>query len=204
MAELNPQIDTYIDRTADFAKPILNHIRKLVHKACPDVEEKMKWSFPHFDYKGSMMCSMAAFKAHCAFGFWKASIMPDPEGILNTAEEKAMGQMGRITSVKDLPADSVLLRYVREAMRLNDEGVTVPVRPASERKHVAPPKDLLTALRKNPAAKRTFDGFTPGHAREYVEWVEEAKTDATRQRRIATAVVWMAEGKTRNWKYGRK
>src|SRR5882757_7669780 len=105
MAKKEKAIDAYIARSADFAKPILNHIRELVHKACPDVEEKMKWSFPHFDYKGEMMCSMAAFKQHAAFGFWKAALMKDPILTETSKSEVAMGHLGRITSLKDLPSD---------------------------------------------------------------------------------------------------
>src|SRR5205085_5821992 len=115
-------IDAYIAKSADFAKPVLNHIRKLVHEACPDVEEKMKWSFPHFDYKGEMMCSMAAFKQHCAFGFWKAALMKDPKLVENAKTEEAMGHMGRITSLKDLPPDKKLTGYIKEAMKLNELG----------------------------------------------------------------------------------
>ena len=127
MATKDKRIDAYIAKSADFAKPILTHIRELVHKACPDVEETMKWSFPHFDYKGAMMCSMASFKQHCAFSFWKASLMKDADKFVGMAKsEVAMGHMGRITSVKDLPSDKVMLSYLKEAMRLNDENVKLP------------------------------------------------------------------------------
>src|SRR5918997_1578291 len=126
MGTRDKRVDAYIAKSADFAKPILTHLRELVHRACPEVEEKMKWSFPHFDYKG-MMCSMAAFKGHCTFGFWKASLMRDPQGIL-TQGDSAMGQFGQIKSLEDLPADDVLKAYIREAARLNDEGVKAPAR----------------------------------------------------------------------------
>ena len=123
MAKKEKVIDNYIARSADFAKPILNHIRELVHKTCPDVEEKMKWSFPHFDYKGEMMCSMAAFKQHMAFGFWKAALMKDPILKETAKSEVAMGHLGRITSTKDLPPDKTIIAWIKEAMRLNELGI---------------------------------------------------------------------------------
>lgn len=205
MANNDPRVDAYIEKSAAFAKPILKHIRKLVHTACPEVEEKMKWSFPHFDYKGSMMCSMASFKAHCAFTFWKGAIMDDPDRILNRAEEKAMGQLGRIVSVKDLPEDSIMIRYVKEAMRLNDEGIRLPTRSDSQAiKEIAPPPDLLAALKGCPSAAKTFEAFSPSHRREYIAWILDAKTETTRRKRIRTAIEWMSEGKPQNWRYLKK
>ncbi|HKP76962.1 MAG TPA: YdeI/OmpD-associated family protein [Longimicrobiaceae bacterium] len=197
MGTRDPRIDQYIDRSADFAKPILTHIREVVHAACPEVEETMKWSMPHFMYKG-MLAGMSSFKQHCAFGFWKGSLIGNDD-----QKRDAMGQFGRITSVADLPPDDVLAGYVREAMRLNDEGVKPRRRakPAGEKKPVETPADLAGALASNPQAQATWDGFSPGKRKEYVEWVTEAKTDATRQKRLATTVEWVAEGKARNWKY---
>ncbi len=196
MGKTDPRVDQYIAKSADFAKPILMHLRKVVHAACPDVEETMKWSFPHFDYKGEMMCSMAAFKAHCAFGFWKSSLVLDEPGA-----DDAMGHFGRITSVADLPPDRELAAYVKKAATLNDEGIKVAKKAGGAEEAAERPADFAAALKKKAAARKTFDAFSPSHRREYVEWVTDAKTDATRQKRMATAVEWLAEGKTRNWKY---
>ena len=194
MGKTDPRIDQYIAKSADFAKPILMHLRKVVHAACPDVEETMKWSAPHFDYKG-MMCGMSAFKSHCAFGFWKGSLVLDGPGLRD-----AMGHFGRITSVRDLPSDRVLTGYIKKAAKLNDAGVKVARKPPQPNKPLRVPADFAGALKK-PAARKAFDAFSPSHRREYVEWITEAKTDATRQKRMATAVEWLAEGKSRNWKY---
>jgi uncharacterized protein YdeI (YjbR/CyaY-like superfamily) len=196
MPTLDPRVDAYIDKSADFAKPILIHIRKLVHKACPDIVETMKWSFPHFDHKGTV-CSMASFKQHCAFGFWKQSLM---EQDAFPAEKTAMGSFGRITSIKDLPPDKVMLRLVQQAVELNEKGVKVAKKPV-EKKELVIPKDLTAALSKNKPAKIAFDKFSYSHKKEYVQWIEEAKTDATRNKRLATTVEWLSEGKSRNWKY---
>ena len=193
------KIDAYIENSADFAKPILTHFRELVHEACPDVEEKWKWSFPNFDYKGPF-CSMAAFKQHCAFGFWKASLMKDPHNILGASNE-AMGQMGRITSIEDLPSDEVLLRYIREAKELNDKGVKLPPRPKTDNKELAIPDYLTTALEQNEKAQETFENFSYSHKKEYVQWLTEAKTEDTRNKRLAKAIEQMSEGKSRHWKY---
>lgn len=199
MSSRDPRVDAYIEKSAEFAKPILTYIRDIVHEACPDVEETMKWSFPHFEYHG-VLCSMAAFKAHCALGFWKAPLlMPD-----RADERDGMGQMGKITSIDDLPPKRELLRLVKEAAKLNEAGVKVERKKAPAKAPLETPPELAAALSKNREAKKTFDAFSPSHKREYVEWICDAKTDATRQKRIAQAVEWMAEGKSRNWKYVKK
>jgi uncharacterized protein YdeI (YjbR/CyaY-like superfamily) len=203
MPNTDKRVDAYIAKSAPFAEPILKHLRDLVHTAVPEVEEKMKWSFPHFDHHG-MMCSMAGFKEHCAFGFWKASIMSDPKEILGEASESAMGHFGRITSLKDLPSDKTLIAYIKEAAKLNEDGVKLPPRPRMAKKHLDVPGYFMSALKKNKKALKTFEAFTTSHKREYVEWVTEAKTDETRERRLATAIEWLAEGKQRNWKYAKK
>ena len=195
MGKRDPRVDAYIEKSADFAKPILTHLRETVHFAVPDVEEAMKWSFPHFLHKG-MLCSMASFKEHCAFGFWKGSLL---EG--NGARTKdAMGQFGRITSVRDLPGEKALVKLVKRAAALNDEGVSV-VREKRAKPPVKTPPDLMAALRANNKALATYEGFSQSMRREYVDWITNARTEETRTRRLETAVEWMAEGKPRNWKY---
>lgn len=199
MATRDPRIDAYIAKSAEFARPILDHLREVVHAACPEVEETMKWSFPHFMYKG-MLCGMASFKEHCAFGFWKGSLLVDTGG----QSEKAMGQYGRISKVADLPSKRVLMATIKAAMKMNDEGVKDPSRSAPKvARELVVPEDLSTALRRNAKALATFEGFNPSHKREYVEWITEAKTDATRSRRLGTAIEWLAEGKSRHWKYAK-
>jgi uncharacterized protein YdeI (YjbR/CyaY-like superfamily) len=198
MGMRDSRIDDYIAKSADFARPILMHLREAVHAACPDVEETMKWSFPHFLYKG-ILCSMASFKEHCAFGFWKGSLVVKQSG---GEGQTAMGQFGRITQLSDLPSKKLLNGYIKEAMKLNEAGVKPPARskPKTPRELVVP-EDLAGALQSNLKAGATFERFSPSHKWEYVEWITEAKTPATRQRRLMTAIEWLAEGKPRNWKY---
>ena len=203
MGTKSKQVDAYIAKSADFAQLILNHLRQLVHKACPNVEEKMKWSFPNFDYQG-MMCSMAAFKEHATFGFWKASLMSDPRKILGRMGETAMGDFGRITSLKDLPSDRIILSYIKEAAKLNERGVKLPARAKKERKELDIPDYFMSAIRKNKKALATFENFTYSNKKEYLQWITETKTEETRDLRLATAIDWMAQGKVRNWKYFRK
>lgn len=193
------RIDQYILEAQPFAQPILKHIRALVHAACPEVEETMKWRFPHFNYKGEMMCSMASFKQHCVFGFWKAALMKDKKLMENAAKEDSMGHLGRITSLQDLPADKKMIAMVKEAMKLNDAGVKV--NRVKTKKNIETPEFVLTALRKNKAALKTFEAFSASCRNEYVEWIVSAKTEPTRERRMQQAIEWMAEGKKRNWKY---
>ena len=205
MGKKEKVIDAYIAKSADFAKPILNHLRELVHKTCPDAEEKMKWSFPHFDYKGEMMCSMAAFKQHCVFGFWKASLMKDPTLVENAKSEVSMGHVGRITSLKDLPADKKIIAWIREAMQLNEQGIKLPAKPKStDKKELIIPDYFLKALSKNKKALQTFEAFSYSHKKEYVEWITEAKTDETKIKRMSLAIELREEGKSRNWKYAAK
>ncbi|WP_036165671.1 YdeI/OmpD-associated family protein [Noviluteimonas dokdonensis] len=192
----DPRIDAYIDKQADFARPILEHVRALVHEACPDVEETMKWSMPTFMYGGAILCGMAAFKQHASFGYWKHAL------VVGEGEQRdGMGSYGKLASTKDLPAKKTLLAHIRKAMQLNLEK-TAPVR-----KNAAPkpppdvPADLSAALKKNAKARKTYEAFPPSAQRDYVEWIVEAKRAETRANRLAQAVEWMAEGKRRNWKY---
>lgn len=202
MATREKIIDEYINKSADFAKPILNHLRELVHKTCPDVEEKMKWSFPHFDYKGEMMCSMAAFKQHAVFGFWKAALMKDQVLIENAKSETAMGHLGKLTSIKDLPSDKKMIAWIKEAMLLNDKGIKLPAKPKStERAELVIPDYFIKELSKNKTATKLFEAFSYSHRKEYLEWITEAKTEATRNKRITSAIEMMTEGKSLNWKY---
>jgi uncharacterized protein YdeI (YjbR/CyaY-like superfamily) len=198
----NPLVDQYIEAAAEFARPVMNHLRALVHQACPGVEEKIKWGFPHFDYKG-VYVSMAAFKEHCALNFWKVKLMADPHHLFGEKEERAMGNFGRIRSLNDLPSDEILLEYLHEARKLNDQGVkAAPKKPAEKQKtEMSTPADLEAALARNLAAQVFFDKFTLSQRKEYILWINEAKTETTREKRIATTVEWVAEGKTRNWKY---
>lgn len=198
MGRKDPRVDAYVDRAAPFARPVLSHLRTVVHRACPEVEETMKWGFPHFQYKG-MLCSMAAFKAHCAFGFWQGKRVLGDE-----ARGGAMGQLGRITSVSGLPARTALAALVRRAAALNDQGVTAPrTRRTAPRPVLRVPPDLAAALRRDRRASATFQGLSPSKRRDYLEWIVGAKGQETRRRRVATAVAWLAEGKSRNWKYER-
>ncbi len=201
MKNASPEFDAYIAQSAPFARPILKKIRSLFHKACPEVQEVMKWSAPHFEYKG-LLGSMAAFKQHVSWGFWKAGLMNDPKGLLIGVGNTAMAA-AKVTNVNDLPDDKTIIAYIHEAVRLNDEGVKVPRPKASERKELVVPDDLAVALKKNKKALATFNGFSYSHKKEYVEWIVGAKQEATRQRRLATAIEWLAEGKSRNWKYER-
>jgi len=200
MGQQDPRVDAYINKAAEFSRPILLHLRELVHQGCPQVEETIKWGVPHFMHKG-MLCSIAAFKQHCAFGFWKGKLMESLK-----ADDKqwaaAWGQYGRLTSLDDLPPDKLILRQVKEAAKLNDNGVKAPPqRKAKEKAPLVVPPYFKKLLKANPKALATFEAFTYSHKKEYLEWITEAKTEETRQKRIAQTLEWLAEGKSRNWKY---
>jgi uncharacterized protein YdeI (YjbR/CyaY-like superfamily) len=204
MEKKNPEVDAYIENAPPFARPILNHLRRLVHAANPAITETIKWGFPHFEYKG-LVCNMAAFKQHCTFGFWKASLLSDAHGVLAPIGKTAMGHLGQIKNVAELPPDDVLIDYIREAIRLNEENRKVPAKAsAGETKDLQVPDFFQEALEEHPDALKTFQNFSRSQRKDYVDWLLDAKTEDTRNKRLATAMEWLAEGKIRNWKYVKK
>lgn len=199
----DPRVDAYIEKAAPFAQPVLKHIRKLMHRACPRVTESVKWGMPFFLQQGVILANMAAFKQHCAFGFWGSEMkkLLDADGVRS---RQAMGSLGRITGLPDLPADKLLLTYMRRAAELVESGertksIDRSMKPA--KRAVRIPAEFATALKKNKLAGKAFAGFSPSCRREYAEWIAEAKRPETREKRLAQAVTWIAQGKTRNWKY---
>ena len=204
MVKCDERVDTYISTSQEFAKPILIHLRALIHEACPDVVETWKWSFPNFLYKGEILCNMAAFKKHCSFGFWKAGIMQDSEGILTIKQKSSMGHLGKIESLTDLPEPEILMGYIKIAMALTDNDVKKPPKQKAteqEKKDLFIPDYFREELDKYSKAKSTFDNFSYSHRKEYVQWITEAKTEATRNKRMAQTIAWLEDGKGRNWKY---
>lgn len=197
MPNKDPRVDAYIEKSADFAKPIMTHLRKLVHRASPKVSENIKWSMPAFEYEG-LVCGFAAFKRHCTFGFWKQSLL---EKDAFPKSKDAMGSLGRIASKKDLPADDVIIRLVQQAVELNENGIKVEKKKPAAKKELVVPDYLTAALTKNKAARQTFENFPYSCKKEYIEWLTEAKTGSTREKRLVTTIEWLSEGKRRNWKY---
>lgn len=198
MPVTDPRVDAYIAKAAPFAQPILIRLRRAVHKGCPAVVETLKWSVPAFEHHG-ILCGMAAFKAHCIFNVWrtpvlKAQGLPEP---LEAALERA----GRVTSVKELPAERLLVQIIRRAAAVNESGLKGPRAPRTPKPAVRVPADLKAALSKHPKAAAKFASMSPSHKREYVEWITDAKAAETRARRVAQTVAWVSEGKNRNWKY---
>jgi uncharacterized protein YdeI (YjbR/CyaY-like superfamily) len=203
MKNHSTEVDAYIAKSAAFSRQILEKIRSLFHRACPEIEETIKWGFPHFEYKG-IVGSMAAFKKHACFGFWKGKLVSDPHNLFNGRGHTALNA-AKINDISALPPDGILIKYILEAVALNAAGVKAPPPKKKPRKaDLEVPDDLMAAMKKNKRALVVFEAFSPSHQREYVEWISEAKQAATRQRRLATAIEWIAQGKPRNWKYMRK
>jgi len=198
MGTKDPRVDAYIAKAPDYAKPILTYLRTTVHEVVPGVTEGIKWQAPHFDYKG-MFCGMSAFKEYCVFGFWKSSLVLGDE----FKSERPTDQMGRIAALDDLPPKKKLVGYLKKAKELNDAGTKVERKAPKPKPPIRTPAFLTAALKKNKKAAATFAAFSPSHKREYLEWLTEAKTEETRNKRLAQALEWMAEGKARNWKYMR-
>ncbi len=192
MPKKDPRVDAYIAKAADFAKPILYRIRKLVHVACPDVAETIKWGSPFYEHRGILLAT-PAFKHHCALIFWKGRLFL-------SKDQKT--KLRRLAALSDLPGDKIVLGYIRKAVELNESGVKTSPRakPTAKRKLVVP-EYFRAALKKNKKALAAFENFRPSHQREYVEWIVGAKREETRVRRILTALEWLAKGKSRNWKY---
>ena len=192
----DPRIDAYVARQADFARPILDHLRASVHAECPECEETLKWGMPTFMYRGEILASMAAFKRHATFGFWRGSLVLGGKD----GQESAMGQFGRLTGIEDLPDREALGALIRKAMALTEQGVK-PARARTARARIEMPADFRAALDSVPAAAAAYEGFSASARRDYLEWIVEAKREETRAKRIAQAVEWIAEGRKRNWKY---
>lgn len=201
MEKYDPRVDAFIEKAAPFAKPILVHIRKVVHEASPKVTETVKWGMPFFDYKGPV-AMMSAFKQHCGFGFWKSSRLSDPNGYLRGSdEEAAAGSFGRIEKMEDLPPDEALADFVRQMVAINEAGIKETKAPAAPKAEIAMPADFNDLLSGSPQALENFFNFSPSKKREYLEWITESKSDATRQKRMEQALEWISEGKSRHWKY---
>jgi uncharacterized protein YdeI (YjbR/CyaY-like superfamily) len=196
------RVDAYIAQAPPFAQPILRHLRELVHRGCPGANETVKWRIPFFEYKGQIICNMAAFKQRCMFGFWA----PEMRAVLGkdaVRPARGNGWLRRITRPEDLPGDRAMLDYIKKAAEIASSGrQTSPMAARRKSRPELPPHpEFAAALKKNKKAAATLEGFPPGRRREYLEWINGAKQDQTRTTRIATAVTWLAQGKSRNWKY---
>lgn len=203
MEQYDSRVDAYIAKAAPFAKPILEHIRQVVHEASPKITETVKWGMPFFDYKGPV-CMMASFKQHLGFGFWKASRLSDPNGFIRGSDdEAAAGSFGRIEKMEDLPPNDILRDFVLQIIAINESGIKEPKKPAAPKVEIAMPDDFNGLLSGTPKALENFFNFSPSKKKEYLEWIVESKSDATRQKRMEQALEWISEGKSRNWKYQR-
>lgn len=201
MKKRSAQIDDYIAKAPKYARPILIKLRSLFHKACPQIEETLKWRFPHFEHKG-IVGSMAAFKNYVSYGFWKGKLMSDPAGLFEAVGETGMCGT-QVARLRDLPPDKLLIDYIKEAVKLNEDEVKLP-RPAARKpgdKQIETPADLQALLHKNKKAAAAFEAFSYSHRKEYIEWINEAKQEVTRHKRLAATIEQLAEGKSRHWKY---
>ena len=198
MGKKDARVDAYIAASGDFAKPILRELRKRIHASVPGIEESIRWSAPTFLYGGKILAGMAAFKAHCSFGFWHPLLR---QGDTSLEGRNAFGNLRKLA---DLPSAAAFTKVARQAQKLVDGGVKAPAKPKAPVKVSKVPVDFAAALKKNAKARAAFDGFPPGARNEYVAWITEAKREETRASRLATAVEWLAEGKRRHWKYETK
>ncbi len=203
MEKYSPKIDAYIEKSQDFAKPVLQYIRETVHEFCPDAEEAMKWSFPNFTYKGKILCAMASFKQHCTFGFWLEKEMKTMNEITRDIEKNSLFSLGKITKIEDLPSRTLLKKAIAEAMELTEMGVTVK-KTTPSKVETEVPEYFQDALEKNKKALAVFEKGSPSFRKEYINWITEAKTETTRNKRMEQSLEWLAEGKSRNWKYEKK
>jgi uncharacterized protein YdeI (YjbR/CyaY-like superfamily) len=202
MEHYDNRVDAYIEKSPEFAKPILEYLRELVHQTAPQITETMKWSTPFFDYKG-VVCAMAAFKQHCSFGFWKASLLYDPQKILSLADQAA-GSFGRLSSIDDLPPREVLVEFILQAIALNEDNKVKPAPPKkalAERAELVIPDYFIKFLEAHPQAWLNLNQFSYSQKKEYIDWIVDAKAEATRLKRMETAAEWLTEGKSRHWKY---
>lgn len=203
MEKYNTKVDEYIDKSQDFAKPILNYIREIVHEVCPDVEEAIKWKFPTFMYKGKILCSMVSFKQYCSMGFWLHDAMQTIKNLETDVEKTNMFSLGKITRLENLPSKPQLKKIILEAIDLTDMGVKLK-KAAPTKVEIEVPEYFKNALNQNKKALEVFEKASPSFRKEYINWLLDAKTDATRNKRMEQALEWISEGKGRNWKYEKK
>lgn len=200
MEHYNIKVDEYIEKSQDFAKPILHYIREIVHEICPDTEEAIKWKFPTFMYKGKILCSMVSFKHYCSLGFWLHDEMKTLKNVETDVEKTNMFSLGKISKIEDLPSKPLLKKMILEAMELTDMGVTLK-KAAPSKTETEVPDYFQNSLKQNKTALEVFTKGSPSFRKEYINWLTEAKTEATRNKRMEQAIEWIAEGKARNWKY---
>ncbi len=203
MEKYSAQVDEYIEKSPDFAKPILHYLRETIHETCPDAEEAIKWKFPAFMYKGKILCSITAFKQYCSLGFWLHQEMKTISELETAAEKSNMFSLGKITKMEDLPSKTLLKKAIKEAMELTDMGVTMK-KAAPSKTETQIPDYFQTALNANEKALQVFQKASPSFRKEYINWITDAKTETTRHKRMEQALEWISEGKGRNWKYERK
>jgi len=202
MKNASPEVDAYIDRSPEYSRAILERVRKSFHRACPEIEETIKWGCPHFEYRG-IVGSMAAFKKYVSFGFRQGKLLEDPQKLFTVMGKTAMSYRD-VVDASELPADRVLVAYIRRAVALNEKRIKAPAPKRKRKPDLEVPAWFIRALKQNKKALATFEAFSASHKREYVEWLTEAKREATRRKRLATTLQWLAEGKPRNWKYLQK
>lgn len=198
---LNPIVTDYINNVEPFAKPIVKKLRAIFLKADKRLVENVKWGLPSYEYKG-IVGGFASFKNHVAWGLWKSSLLKDPKGAIGLARASIMSA-GKLSSVKDLPKEQHLIDLIKQAVELNERGIKLKKPKAKKKPEAKVPGDLRQALDRNEKAAEVFENFSPSCRREYIEWITEAKTEETREKRLLQAIEWMAEGKRRNWKYER-
>lgn len=201
MKQTNPKIDTYIAKAADFAKPILFHLRELIHDACPEVDEEIKWALPHFSYKGATLCTLGAYKAHISFSLFNADQLKDPRMKESVKAGKKFGYMDKIRTLSELPSEKILTGYLKEIIAINASGVKKPTPSKKEQVPVEVPAFFFERLNKHPKAKKVFESKSPSFRKEYAKWLNDAKTDATRETRATQSIEWISEGKGRFWQY---
>ena len=203
MEKYNPLVDEYIEKSQDFAKPILHYIREIVHEFCPDAEETIKWKFPTFMYKEKILCSMVSFKQYCSMGFWLHDEMQTIKNLETDVEKTNMFSLGKITKLEDLPSKPQLKKIILEAMELTDMGVKLK-KAAPSSNAIEVPEYFENALNQNKKALEVFEKASPSFRKEYINWIVDAKTETTRNKRMEQALEWIVEGKGRNWKYEKK
>jgi uncharacterized protein YdeI (YjbR/CyaY-like superfamily) len=198
-AKFDPAVDNYISKSEAFAQPILIHWRKLIHNTCPDVVEAIKWSIPHFDYKGDFMFVFASYKNHCSFSFIKAELMQDPRLKESKKLKPVQRFLGKVTNLSDLPEDDDFIVLLKEAVSLNEKGIKTERAKSNPPREIEIPDYFIEQLVLNPIAKAIFESKSPSFRKNYLVWITDAKTDATRQKRVEQSLQWIAEGKGRFW-----
>lgn len=195
MNEASENITAYIEKATPEFKEVMIALRSVLNNPNFDIKEDWKWGAPNFNNEG-MICWLAHFRNHVGMNFFKGTLIKDKYNLFTHYREEKGNRQLKFSDINQIIPEQIEY-YIEEAIKLNQENIKV----VKKEIDTSLPLDLETELNNNPKAKMFFESLAPSYKRDYIEWIEEAKREATRTKRLATTMEWLSEGKKKNWKY---